>query len=209
LGKHWKPFATAALAKEQFESHTRALLLSSLATAAPRVAESVEEFNKEIERRQKVGAGKAADTAEALKTERIRLEKLEKLNREGSPTLTELELKELIKQVEERYKYTLSTRNIASCFCIKKLRDIVKFCQLPISPNLLPVVLNLWLMIWVISFAMTKLLYSSALPIVLLCGYRMRMWLVVLAWPVLLRRPRKARARSWSSTSKPRVGCIV
>jgi len=98
------------------------LLLSSLATAAPRVAESVEEFNKEIERRQKVGAGKAADTTEALKTERIRLEKLEKLNREGSPTLTELELKELIKQVEERYKYTLFTRNIASCFCITKLK---------------------------------------------------------------------------------------
>ena len=93
-----------------------ALLLSTLATAAPRVAESVEEFNKEIERRQKVTAGKAADTAEALKTERIRLEKLEKLNREGSPTLTELELKELFKKAEERFKYTISTRNIASCF---------------------------------------------------------------------------------------------
>ena len=114
------------------------MLLSAPATAAPRVAESVEEFNKEIERRQKVSAGKAADTVEAFKTERIHLKKLEKLNREGSPTLTELELKELIKQVEERYKYTLSTRNIASCFCITKLRDIVKFCQLLISPNLLP-----------------------------------------------------------------------
>lgn len=138
LGKHWKPFASAALAQEKFEAHTRALLLSALATAAPRVAESVEEFNKEIERRQKVTAGKAADTAEALKTERIRLEKLEKLNREGSPTLTELQLKELVKKVEERFKYTISTRNIASCFCITKLQDILKNCQLPISPNLLP-----------------------------------------------------------------------
>jgi len=80
------------------------------------LAESLEEFNKEIERCQKVTAGKAADTAEALKTERIRLEKLEKLNREGSPTLTELQHKELVKKVEERFKYTISTRNIASCF---------------------------------------------------------------------------------------------
>ena len=76
LGRHWKPFASAALAQEQFKAHTRAFLLSALATAAPRVAESVEEFNKEIERRHKVTAGKAADTAEALKTERTRLEKL-------------------------------------------------------------------------------------------------------------------------------------
>jgi len=76
--------------------------------------------------------------AEALKTERTRLEKLEKLNREGSPTLTELQLKELVKKVEERFKYTISTRNIASCFYITKLQDILKNCQLPISPNLWP-----------------------------------------------------------------------
>ena len=101
------------------------MLLSALATAAPRVAESIEEFNKEIERRQKVTAGKAAGTAEAPKTERIRLEKLEKLNREGFPTLTELQLKELVKKVEERFKYTISTRNIASCLCITKLQDIL------------------------------------------------------------------------------------
>jgi len=58
LGKHWKPFASAALAQEKFVVHTRALLLSARATAAPRVAESVEEFNKEIERCRNSPLGK-------------------------------------------------------------------------------------------------------------------------------------------------------
>jgi len=52
--------------------------------------------------------------------------------------MTEFELRDLVKQIEERYKYSLSLCNISSCSCIMKLCDVTKFHPLPIPPNLLP-----------------------------------------------------------------------